>query len=197
MSNTLCSYYYIIVTRTRKLFSTVFGVLKLNKCLVIKTNEYSNVRSFIKRFVRYISNIRFCPRNKHALLKLSYLVSEAPSQLVASSIMPTSFCITISPPTDVTQNGPIVSYTVSYQGELFNTTQVNVSVSVGVVTYPLTASSSVCINGLEEFTNYTVAVRAVNGAGEGAAVTQVVRTLAAGWFYYNIYNKIIGIGINP
>ena len=45
LSNTLCSYDYIIVTQTRKLFSTVFGILKLNQCLVIKTNEYSNVRS--------------------------------------------------------------------------------------------------------------------------------------------------------
>ena len=124
--------------------------------------------------------------NTYALLKLSYLVSEAPSQLVPLSIMPTSFCITISPPTDVTQNGPIQSYTVSYQGELFNTTQVNVSVSVGVVTYPLTASSSVCINGLEEFNNYTVALRAVNGAGEGSTFTQVVRTLAAGLSSLNI-----------
>ena len=110
----------------------------------------------------------------------SYVAPGAPSQLVASNITSTSFCITISPPTNVTQNGPLVSYTVSYQGELFNTTQVNVSVSVGVVTYPLTASSSVCINGLEEFNNYTVAVRAVNGAGEGAAVSQVFRTLSAG-----------------
>ena len=58
------------------------------------------------------------------------------------------------------------------------------SVSVGVVTYPLTASSSVCINGLEEFNNYTVAVRAVNEAGEGVAITQVVRTLTAGLLYY-------------
>ena len=121
-------------------------------------------------------------------MKLSYLVSGAPSQLVASNITSTSFCITISPPTNVTQNGPIVSYTVSYQGELFNTTQVNVSVSVGVVTYPLTASSSVCINGLEEFNNYTVAVRAVNGVGEEAAITQVIRTLTAGLLcYYIIY----------
>ena len=115
---------------------------------------------------------------------MNSLAPGAPSQLVASNITSTSFCITISPPTNVTQNGPIQSYTVSYQGELFNTTQVNVYVSVGVVTYPLTASSSVCINGLEEFNNYTVAVRAVNGAGEGAAVTQVVRTLSAGLLYY-------------
>ena len=122
-----------------------------------------------------------------SLQKDSLLASGAPSQLVASDITSTSFCITISPPTNVTQNGPIQSYTVSYQGELFNTTQVNVSVSVGVVTYPLTASSSVCINGLEEFNNYTVAVRAVNGAGEGTAVTQVVRTLTAGLFPFKSF----------
>ena len=70
---------------------------------------------------------------------------------------------------------------MSYQGELFNTTQMNVSVSV-VVTYPLTASSSLCINGLEEFNNYTVSVRAINGAGEGAAITRVFRTLASGLY---------------
>ena len=57
----------------------------------------------------------------------------------------------------------------------------NVSVSV-VVAYPLTASSSVCINGLEEFNNYTVSVRAINGAGEGAAITRVVRTLTSGLY---------------
>ena len=68
---------------------------------------------------------------------------------------------------------------MSYQGELFNTTQVNVSVSL-VVIHPLIASSNQCINGLEEFNNYTVSVRAINGAGEGAAITRVVRTLASG-----------------
>ena len=109
----------------------------------------------------------------------SSLVSEAPNQLNVSNTTATSFCITISPPINNTQNGPIQSYTVSYQGELFNMTQMNVSVSV-VVTYPLTASSSLCINGLEEFNNYTVSVRAINGAGEGAAITRVFRTLESG-----------------
>ena len=122
------------------------------------------------------------------------LVSEAPTQLVVSSTTATSFCITISPPVNNTQNGPIQSYTVSYQGELFNTTQVNVSVSV-VVTYPLTASSSVCINGLEEFNNYTVSVRAINEAGEGAAITEVFRTLESGLLYFwrnalNVYSIV-------
>ena len=119
----------------------------------------------------------------YVLTNVSSLVSEAPSQLAVSSRTATSFCITISPPVNNTQNGPIQYYTVSYQGELFNTTQVNVSVSV-VVTYPLTASSSVCINGLEELNNYTVSVRAINGAGEGAAITEVFRTLESGLLYF-------------
>ena len=120
--------------------------------------------------IQYISTCNF-----------SSLVSEAPSQLAVSNPTATSFCITISPPVNTTQNGPIKSYTVSYQGELFNTTQVNVSVPV-VVTYPLTASSSLCINGLEEFNNYTVSVRAINRAGEGAAITEVFRTLESGMY---------------
>ena len=57
------------------------------------------------------------------------------------------------------------------------------SVSV-VVTYPLTASSSLCINELEEFNNYTVSVRAINGAGEGAAITRVFRTSVLGLLYF-------------
>ena len=55
------------------------------------------------------------------------------------------------------------------------------SVSV-VVTYPLTASINLCINQLEEFNNYTVSVRAINGAGEGAAITRVFRTLESGLY---------------
>ena len=120
---------------------------------------------------------------------ISSLVSEAPSQLVVTNTTATSFCITISPPINNTQNGPIQSYTVSYQGELFNTTQVNVSVSV-VVTYPLTASSSLCINGLEEFNNYTVSVRAINRAGEGAAITRVFRTLESGLYIKEYYSVV-------
>ena len=126
---------------------------------------------------------------QHIYVKLSVftnnssLVSEAPSDLAVSSTTATSLCITISPPVSNTQNGPIQSYTVSYRGELFNTIQVNVSVSV-VVTYPLTASSSLCINELEEFNNYMVSVRAINGAGEGAAITRVFRTSVLGLSYF-------------
>ena len=60
------------------------------------------------------------------------------------------------------------------------TTQVNTTVSVSSVVYPLTESSSVCIYNLEEYDNYTVMIRAVNGAGEGAAATITVRTLETG-----------------
>ena len=77
---------------------------------------------------------------------------------------------------------------MTYQGELFNTTEYNITVSVNTVVYPLTKSSSVCITGLEEYANYTVSIRADNGAGKGDSAMITVRTLDAGLpnFFENI-----------
>ena len=69
---------------------------------------------------------------------------------------------------------------MTYQGELFNTTEYNTTVSVNTVVYPLTESSSVCLSDLEEYNNYTVLIRANNGAGEGDSAIITVRTLEAG-----------------
>ena len=88
--------------------------------------------------------------------------------------------MTFSPPTNITQNGPITSYIVTYVGKLFNTTEVSTTVSVSSVVYPLTESSVVCISDLEEYNNYTVLIRAVNGAGEGNAANIIVETSEAG-----------------
>ena len=82
------------------------------------------------------------------------------------------------------QNGPITSYNVTYQGELFNTTGYNTTISVSSVVYPLTESSSVCLSDLEEYNNYSVSIRAINGAGEGDAATIIVQTLEAGLYNY-------------
>ena len=147
-------------------------MIKLAKTPIHKKTQYVYFLATMAEMKDYLMNL---------LINNSFSVSEAPTQLAVSSRTATSFCITISPPVNNTQNGLIQSYTVSYQGELFNTTQVNVSVSV-VVIYPLTASSSLCINGLEEFNNYTVSVRAINGAEEGAAITRVFRTLESGLY---------------
>ena len=111
-----------------------------------------------------------------------YLVPAQPTNLDSRNITSVSFCITFNPPTNITQNGPITSYTVTYQGELFNTTEYNTIVSVNTVVYPLTESSSVCISDLEEYNNYTVLIRANNGAGEGVAAMIIVRTLEAGLY---------------
>ena len=108
------------------------------------------------------------------------IVSTEPLNLNATNITSTSFCITFDPPTNITQNGLITSYNVTYQGDLFNTTEYNTTVSVNTVVYPLIESSSVCISNLEEYNNYTVLIRAVNGAGEGAAAMIAVETLEAG-----------------
>ena len=69
---------------------------------------------------------------------------------------------------------------MTYQGELFNTTQYTSTVSVSTVVYPLTESSSVCISDLEEYNNYTVLIRANNGAGAGTAARITVLTLETG-----------------
>ena len=107
-------------------------------------------------------------------------MSTEPLNLASDNITSTSFCITFDPPSGINQNGQITSYIVTYQGVLFNTTEYNTTVSVSSVVYPLTESSSVCIYNLEEYDNYTVMIRAVNGAGEGAAAMISVETLEAG-----------------
>ena len=108
------------------------------------------------------------------------IVPGQPTNLTSENITSTSFCVTIYPPIDFAQNGPIASYSVTYVGELFNTTEVSTTVSVSSVVYPLTESSSVCISNLEEYNNYTVSIRAVNGAGAGTAATIIVETSEAG-----------------
>ena len=108
-------------------------------------------------------------------------MSTEPLNLSSHNIISTSFCVTFDPPTNITQNGQITYYTVTYVGETFDTTQASVYVSVSSVVYPLTESSTVCISNLEEYNNYTVLLRAVNGAGEGAAAMITVETLEAGF----------------
>ena len=134
-------------------------------------------------FVKYVPNI------------FSSILCIAPAQPInisSKNITSTSYCITFDPPTNITQNGPIASYTVTYQGELFKTTEYNITVSVDTVVYPLTESSSVCISNLEEYDNYTVLIRANNGAREGAAAIITVETLSSGVFSeihsYNVHN---------
>ena len=107
-------------------------------------------------------------------------MSTEPLSLASENVTSTSFCVTFDPPTNSTQNGQISSYNVTYVGNLFDTTEVSTTVSVSSVVYPLTESSSVCISNLEEYNNYTVLIRAVNGAGEGTAATITVETLEEG-----------------
>ena len=113
-------------------------------------------------------------------------MSTEPLNLNVNNTMSTSFCVTFDPPTNITQNGQITSYTVTYQGELFNTTEYNTTVSVSSVMYPLTESSIVCLSDLEEYNNYNVSIRANNGAGEGDAAVIIVQTLQAGLQCFNL-----------
>ena len=117
---------------------------------------------------------------------MNFIVPAQPLNLTLHNVTSTSFCISYYPPTGINQNGPITSYTVTYQGELFNTTEYNTTVSVNTVVYPLIESSDVCISDLEEYNNYTVLIRANNGAGEGVVALIVIETLKAG-----LYNHIV------
>ena len=109
-------------------------------------------------------------------------MSTEPLNLNANNVTATSFCVTFDPPTNITQNGQITSYTVTYQGELFDTTEYNTTVSVSSVVYPLTESSIVCLSDSEEYNNYNVSIRAINGAGEGDAASIIVLTSEAGLY---------------
>ena len=117
-------------------------------------------------------------------MRCVHLVSAVPLNLTSENITSTSFCVTFDPPSGINQNGPIFSYTVTYQGELFNTTEYNTTVSVSSVVYPLTESSIVCLSDLEEYNNYNVSIRAINGAGEGDAANIIVQTVEAGLYNY-------------
>ena len=113
---------------------------------------------------------------------LNLIVPAQPLNITLHDVTSTSFCVSYYPPTGINQNGPITSYTVSYQGELFNTTEYNTTVSVNAVVYPLTESISLCISDLGEYNNYTVLIRANNGAGEGNVAVITVQTLSFGMF---------------
>ena len=78
---------------------------------------------------------------------------------------PTSIVTTFYPPPEIEQNGPILLYNISYTGEIFDTVSQFVNVSFTNPTYPAVDPVSVNITGLQEYNNYTIRVRAINGIG--------------------------------
>ena len=166
--------------------SQIFSILVTSTEYPLTGSMYGDVTNLLEYNEYNITSIVLInsagPGPSSPLIQVRSLqgVSTQVLNLLSESITSTSFCITFDPPTNNSQNGPITSYIVTYQGELFNTTEYNITISVSPVVYPLTESSSVCINNLEEYDNYTVLIRANNGAGEGTAAVISLQTLISG-----------------
>ena len=88
--------------------------------------------------------------------------SSPPSNVIATAVSPTSIMVTwdMVPPID--QNGVITMYEVLHEPlETFNGAIMSSTTTVGGMT--LTA----VLDGLEEYVNYYISIRAYTSAGEG------------------------------
>ena len=112
---------------------------------------------------------------------ISYLVpAAAPTNIALQTLGTQSIQVTICPPPQIDQNGLIISYTVFYTGNPFDTSTQSVIVSVSL-SYPATTCINTNLTELEEFNNYTVTVTAVNSIGSSDPSTGVTAlTNAAG-----------------
>ena len=116
---------------------------------------------------------------KHHIVIYSSLQSIAPNdtpQNVATvPLSPTSIRITFAPPPEIDQNGPITSYNISYTGEIFDTVTQFVTVPISNPIYPTVVQVSFDLAGLQEYNNYTISVRAINGEGSSEFTAGVIQ----------------------
>ena len=92
-----------------------------------------------------------------------------PTTLSVDFITSTTIDISFFQPEGITQNGPILSYDVFYEGRIFDTIEIMENFPVLVEMDPMIVTSifHVTLTGLEEFNTYDIQVRAVNAAGNG------------------------------
>ena len=88
---------------------------------------------------------------------------------------PTSIRVKFTPPPEIDQNGPITSYNISYTGETFETDTQFVTINITNPIYPAEAQESYDLTGLQEYNNYTISVRAINGEGSSEFTTGVIQ----------------------
>jgi len=90
---------------------------------------------------------------------------------MATSLSPTTINLTWTQPVeDIVSSYGIV---FSYQGPCSGFTHTNTTTVEGT-------SRDYTLSGLQEFSNYTVSVTAVNDAGNATDTTEVITTLSAG-----------------
>ena len=97
-----------------------------------------------------------------------------PLDLTGFSLSTTSIFVRWDAPLGINQKGPISSYNLTYEGSPLDTEFRHEIVPVSAGSYPLVRRSEVNLTELEEFINYTITVRAINGAGASLNVASIV-----------------------
>ena len=80
----------------------------------------------------------------------------------------------------VDQNGPILSFNISYTGLTFEMFTRNSLVNIANIAYPLTALTEFILTGLDSFNDYIIEVTAGNAAGISLPANTTQRTNATG-----------------
>ena len=95
-------------------------------------------------------------------MHLSYIAPSATPTISALTVISSqSIRVTICPPPQRDQNGLITNYNVRYSGDPFDTTVVELPVSISLP-YPAIACTDTTLTLLEEYNNYTVSAQAQN-----------------------------------
>ena len=106
---------------------------------------------------------------------------DAPVNVNATNITPTSITVCFEFPEGSTQNGQITSFNVTHVGTPFEAESKTVSIAITSTEYPLTGSVCGNVTGLEEYNNYTITVVLINSIGPSPSSSDVqVQTLEAG-----------------
>ena len=110
--------------------------------------------------------------------------SDTPQNVTAIPLGPTSITVTFDPPPGIDQNGCITSYNISYSGEEFDTDTQFETVPITNPIYPAVTQVSFDLTGLQEYNNYNISVRAINGEGTSAFTAGVIQITAEGGLLY-------------
>ena len=116
------------------------------------------------------------------LILLSYIAPvEAPQNVTAVLISPTSILFTCYPPSPSLQNGLIRNYKLEYYSEWNFETIETVTIFVDTTeSYPTMLHQQIELSLLQPYTMYTFSVIAINDAGQSPNTTTTTRTHLSG-----------------
>ena len=127
--------------------------------------------------IKDFSNTYNCRR----LYQFSLVANMSPRNVIASPDT-TSILLSWLPPLNESQNGELLTYSISLTGLPFQMSNQMFS-SNSTASYPSNDLNTLSVLGLEEYNNYTITVSAVNSVGQGPPSSPIeVVTLEAGEF---------------